>query len=103
MKNKEIDIAWAAGFFEGEGSVYCWSYRSNNKEYKYLRAKAGQNEREPLDKLVQILGGKVYGPYPKNYIWTISGKNAEKAMSLIEPYLFSRRLSQLEKAREKAK
>jgi hypothetical protein len=60
----EIDIAWAAGFFDGEG---CISFRPNNGgKNPFIRISINQNadNREVLDKFIRIVGvGKVYGPY----------------------------------------
>jgi hypothetical protein len=72
------DIAWAAGFLEGEG-------------YFYSRARvsirAAQVQLEPLEKMRSILGGKVNGPYqPKQpnhrpfYDWQLNGHHAIAAM-----------------------
>jgi len=53
-------LAWAAGFFVGEGTTnYCESNGSRN-----LKISIPQVEREPLDRFATIVGfGKIYGPY----------------------------------------
>jgi hypothetical protein len=53
------ELAWAAGFFDGEG---CFSY-TNAGRFPMIRI--GQTEREPLDRFHTVVGelGKVYGPY----------------------------------------
>jgi hypothetical protein len=56
-------LAWAAGFFDGEG---CFSY-SNAGGYGVVSI--GQTEREPLERFLEAVGGlgKIYGPYFKEY------------------------------------
>lgn len=56
---RALDIAWAAGFFEGEGHIKA-AQRGN---CKWIALEVAQVYREPLDKLQEIFGGKVYGPY----------------------------------------
>jgi hypothetical protein len=46
------DISFAAGFYEGEGSL------TPNGTVQIV-----QNDREILDKMQSLFGGKVYGPY----------------------------------------
>lgn len=54
--SKATERAWAAGFFDGEGST-CRSGRG-------ILVKVSQNERALLDRWVAAVGaGKVYGPY----------------------------------------
>ena len=56
----KIDLAWAAGFFDGEGNV---SVKRHNN-YTRANASIAQVDRRVLDKFVGIVGfGKVYGPY----------------------------------------
>lgn len=67
-----IDIGFAAGFFEGEGSISL---------QQGLQVKIGQNDREVLDKIRDYFGGKVYGPYKgptgnEHYYLTISKERA---------------------------
>lgn len=50
------DIAFSAGFYEGEGSI-------SLSEKVEIQIQIIQNDREILDKLQSHFGGKVYGPY----------------------------------------
>ena len=88
MNQRDIDIAWAAGFLEGEG-CFRWTAPLNQKgkAYGYAEIKASQNERDPLDKLVEIFGGKVRKEIKKEkssqgyiYTWQVS---ADKCISII--------------------
>lgn len=49
------NIAWAAGFYEGEGT--CSIYWSKDKNYPAVILSVPQVEREPLDRFNSIFGG----------------------------------------------
>ena len=54
------ELAWAAGFFEGDG---CFSYSTS---IRGVCAAILQRDREVLDHFLAIVGvGKVYGPYER--------------------------------------
>ena len=92
------DFAWAAGFFEGEGS--------------FIAAKGGvllscrQVNPEPLHELVRIFGGRLTGPYPRKqpnqvpiYYWQLRA-HAAVAYAVVEmwPRLSSKRRLQYHRA-----
>jgi len=53
-------LAWAAGFFDGEGSMVAGTKRQRSVAY----AQIGQSDRQVLDRFCAAVGvGKVYGPY----------------------------------------
>ncbi len=55
---RTIDIAWAAGFLEGEG-CFRWSHGA-------VRVSAIQVQREPLERLRRLVGGRIQDvPKPK--------------------------------------
>jgi len=55
---KSIDIAWAAGLFEGEGTIY---FYNQSKRYK-LGLK--MTDKDVMDKFFNIFKvGRLYGPY----------------------------------------
>ena len=66
------ELAWAAGFFDGEGSVRAkWNMKGPRRN-RAIHAIVGQREREPLDRFQAAVGvGKVYGP---SYTQTRDGK-----------------------------
>lgn len=93
--NKDTDIAWAAGFFEGEGHVKCAKRHNVKRTDRYFSITVAQVHREPLDKLQHIFGGKVYGPYgpyatnkQPYFNYTAYGKEALDAVSEMMPYLY---------------
>jgi hypothetical protein len=57
------DLAWAAGFFDGEG---CFSFTDRTG---YATVAVGQVEREPLERFKAAVDGlgKIYGPYFQVY------------------------------------
>lgn len=65
MAGSREDLAWCAGFFDGEG---CFSVSKSDQRhpYKYARVRINQVNREVLDKFASSVGvGRVRGPYQK--------------------------------------
>lgn len=97
-----VDIAWAAGLYEGEGCCQPASKTS-------LEITVGQNERQILDWLVEMFGGTIglrppawhkRGYMTKDFhVWTLCGRRAFEFADAIAPFLSDRRLVQLKKAR----
>lgn len=102
------DLAWAAGFLEGEGSFRVGRSTKNKRIYKVLDVSAVQVEREPLEKMLSIFPfGKIYGPY------THSGKGtrlphyrfvanrferAQAVIAAVWPWLSTKRKAQCKAA-----
>jgi hypothetical protein len=83
----ETELAWAAGFFDGEGSSY-------TIKQKYVQLSVSQQDRRPLDRFAKAVGtGNVRGPYtgkarPKPlYFWTSAGTRATFVMTQLWPFL----------------
>jgi hypothetical protein len=96
---KELEYAWAAGFFDGEGSVIC--------HRKYATIKVNQKEPELLHKLKSIFDvGYVRGPYFSTTVkgksthiheWTVTKrKDVVFVFELMKPYLGFRKREQFE-------
>lgn len=89
------DEAFAAGLFEGEGTVY-----ADAKGYPHARI--CMTDREPLERMLAICGGRIYGPYPTKrddwkpiYRWDIWGWDAvEGFYAIVREWLCPRRLEQ---------
>lgn len=100
------EIAWAAGFWEGEGSIGL--NRGNGHDgatCPYLAA--SQVTREPLDRLARVLGGRVYGPYHRGkrcnanaqpfYEWRLAGwENVSRSCKAMREWLSARRARQID-------
>ena len=100
----EVEKAYAAGFFDGEGHI-CISYTSGNPKSlksKYprysMKVQVGQASRGPVEWLQRIFGGtavkkKMYkSSYNDRYIyprwdWTLSTNQAADFLRQIIPYL----------------
>lgn len=97
----EAEIAFVAGFYEGEGSVTV----KNSSRNKIPRMRIDNCNPEPLQRCADIFGGKVsgpYGPYKGGingvYIWERYGKNCLMFFDYIKPWLSERRKTQVENA-----
>jgi hypothetical protein len=88
MHDREA-LAWAAGFFDGEGSVFC------HKKEPRLQVSISQIDPRVLDKFAEAVGlGKVYGPFkgstPQTPRWNYVIQNIEGAYAvfdLLSPWL----------------
>lgn len=100
-------VAWAAGLFEGEGSITIRTPRKANREKKpQVQLQLASTDADTIPAFQATLGvGKVYGPYgpyQKNrqahWRWDAYGDEAKKALQQMLPYLFSRRRAKAEEA-----
>ena len=88
-------LAWAAGFFDGEGNA-----QLNKKSYP--RVQINQLDREVLDRFTEAVGvGKVYGPYQHNshknsyFQYQVNGfERVQAVMAMLWPWLGSAKRSQ---------
>lgn len=82
-----VDLAYIAGFFDGEGSAYvCGPY----SKYPHLRAKIAQNETEVLYWIADLYGfGKIYskGKDSSNSYIVFAHRQARLFLTSIEPFL----------------
>jgi hypothetical protein len=84
----DAELAWAAGFFDGEGHI---AYRKRR-----LMMAVAQTNREPLERFLDAVGGgRIYGPYSKGqqvkqvWHWQATGANVIPLMEKLLPYLCS--------------
>lgn len=112
LPTSEIELAWAAGFFDGEGSTYFQirtQQKGRQRQYGYLAAAVHQTHREVLDRFQEAVGlGIVYGPYKQkkaqwNDFWRYiaHGDEADAVLKLLWPYLGSVKRDQALEAFEK--
>lgn len=95
MNRNELDIAWTAGFVDGEGHIKFFTAKSGVKAgYSRFVLDVSQVDRRPLDELARIFGGKVYGPYaPRTaksrpyYKWIVHSRIAKGALDQMRPFL----------------
>lgn len=87
---KTTEIAWAAGFFEGEGTIQISGRRQ--KSIGILSVELSQVDLVPITFLVQRWGGSVYR-YPKTRTgrsynrWVFIARNAATFLRDIEPHV----------------
>lgn len=102
----EAAIAYAAGLFEGEGTIASGSktFRTASGELRdrltpQFSFAIGMTDLEPLERWQEAMGGigKIYGPYFKQHWRLYLCKKAEiiQACELMWPYLSPRRQEQI--------
>lgn len=95
-----VNIAWAAGFLEGEGSFGCPRTSPT--------VQCSQVQREPLERLQRLFGGNIYecGRARKKWkgyhVWSVYGEQAKRVMYAILPLMSPRREGQIMVALNKA-
>lgn len=95
----EADISWAAGLYEGEGSIVTGTAR-----FRSLRLTMGSVDPDVLEKLMSVIGGVLNGPYRQASMkahhksmwrWQLSGAvKTQAVLRLFWPYLGERRKQQ---------
>jgi hypothetical protein len=101
MQGSFVDVAWAAGLFEGEGSFIAAERRdARGYMYRSTAAQLTSPDLDVLERFADVVGfGTVTGPYGgeqahwKQY-WTWTTSAAPDVIAVIDlllPYLCSRR------------
>jgi hypothetical protein len=98
MTSSKTELAWAAGFFDGEGNA--------NASGGTFALRMPQIHPEVLERFRSAVGlGKVYGPYPATqpnrqpqWRYEVAGLSAKIAYEQIRPYLGSVKKEQADKA-----
>ena len=87
------EIIWAAGFWDGEGSVV----RTANHNSTRIKMNVSQKDRRPLERFLKAVGvGKIYPQRPNNaWQWSASAKaDVIKVYELLSPYLSAPKMEQ---------
>jgi len=91
------DIAWAAGLFEGEGSISCYPIKCRVNSIR-TDVSLASTDKDVIDKFCQIVGaGDVKGPreYPRRkpiYYWQVQNfRDCMYVLGQIYDYLGERR------------
>ena len=88
-------LAWAAGFFDGEGSIGI--YERNQGRYSRLTSDISQRDPRPLLIFKEMFGGNIRkwddrrGDNAVIWHWTISSRRAAIALETMLPYLILKR------------
>lgn len=95
---KETDLAWAAGFIDGEGCISIPTrIRDRNRRDYNLSLYVGQVDPRPLRILQAMFGGSVVLRKTSDlarrpmFMWRITGNLAEAAIVAMLPYLVVKR------------
>lgn len=87
-------VAWAAGFFDGEGCVYAGEgvQKGGYRRFTFT-VSAGQVVRDPLEVLEEHWGGTIhpiqsrgYGSRPQ-WLWMVRGQAAARFLEDVLPFL----------------
>jgi hypothetical protein len=97
MYPTELDKAWAAGLFDGEGCV-C-ALRSNNRskgrENYALHVTVGMTHLDTLQRLQRLWGGQLYtkvvrGNRRPAWNWTLTSEGIEPFLRAILPFSYTK-------------
>lgn len=94
MRRDSHELAWAAGFFDGEGSTCLRLHRPKrlgNSPNPVLYLCVSQKDRRALDRFRAALGGvgSIYGPDKRAGIhrFQVGQRKARRAVELMWPWL----------------
>lgn len=114
----QIEAAWGAGFFDGEGSSFIKKQTRGRTQFTTYRlaVAVGQSSDkgvpDTLLRLQQVIGGKIYklsmdSPairgrgYKQKYKLQVESLAGRRAMAILIPYLSEAKLEQYDRARER--
>jgi hypothetical protein len=90
MRIAETELAYFAGLFDGEGCVVArFVTHQNEKAYLHTFLSVTNKDLRPLDRLVELFGGKIQIQTKQGRSWgswQISGNAAGEFAELIYPY-----------------
>lgn len=93
-----MNLAWAAGLFEGEGTIYLQRVNYRDKAYVYPRVALSMTDEDVVRAFCDAVGrGRVHGPYrqkgARKNIWQWSAFNNDACLVLDDllPWLGNRR------------
>lgn len=99
------EIIWAAGLFEGEGSIVWTSYPSRHRTKRYTRCQVSLHttDKDVLERFVKAIGfGTINGPYTyvsrkirkrkPSWYWAVAGhERVQTTIAMLWPWLGERR------------
>lgn len=92
MAPRDIDLAYAAGIIDGEGSIGWYKPKASKATYR-VRLSVAMTDIEGPAHMEETFGGSVYEQSRKTgagktmYVWQLTCKNAADALELVAPYL----------------
>jgi hypothetical protein len=94
----KIDLAYAAGLFDGEGSISIVSYTNRERGYFKLDVRVANTDKAVVEWLSIMFGGylsvqkRTDETHKVVYRWAIADRGAGRFLRLIYPYLKIKRL-----------
>jgi hypothetical protein len=97
------EVAWAAGLFEGEGSIYIQRKKTTNgSTWEYAHLKLGMTDEDVVQRFRDIVGvgsvspARLRPPRKPMYYWACNGRsNFRLVAEMLRPWLGERRLAKL--------
>ena len=82
--SRQADVAWCAGFFEGEGSVTVY-----HTQVGFLgNVSCEQKVKEPLLKMQEVFGGEIEPRHSrKSWQWTLYGHQAKAFLNVLKFFI----------------
>jgi hypothetical protein len=105
--NTELERAWAAGFFDGEGYVGSYNLEGRGRSISCSITQSSYTDKEPssLIRFQKIVGmGKIYPkstplPYKPRYSWSVQTiQSVQTVYEILLPYLDDVKKNQFERA-----
>ena len=97
MDSKQVELIWAAGFFDGEG---CASVlKADRDKYAYARLSLSQKNRIPIERFQNAVGyGKIYKSKTRDiYNWNLyRAEDVEYVCNILLPYLSAPKVAQIQ-------
>lgn len=109
LQPQNLELAWAAGFWDGEGCTGIKREKKNGKEYHYLKAQLNNTSEQTVRRFAAAVGiGHVYGPYQYKsrhrnkpyWRWQANNSEGHKAIQLLLPYMSDEKRQQYEDRKE---
>ena len=99
----DLELAWAAGFFDGEGSTSV--LKAQRDKYAYLRISVSQKHPECLERFQQAIGGygKIYKAKVRDiHSWDCYRKDqVDIVINKLYPLLSVHKRNQIDEARKR--
>lgn len=107
MDAEQLELAWAAGFFDGEGCTTLGQIKKlafgAPKTYLYPKLTVSQKDPRPLARFVEAVGeGRLRGQGQRIHNWSVMGAKAHVVMSKLYPYLSAPKREQWNRVLEAA-
>lgn len=97
------ELKWLAGYLEGEG--YFVVYRQKGRKHPQCHIGVHSTDRDVIQKVARLIGGKVYGPYAPSrtnfvgskprHVTQVYGTKAQRLAKQLLSYMGKRRAAKI--------